>query len=216
MALCPEFHLQKKPSKGEVLSAKQKRDRLIRDNESAVLAAIISRQILGNSTASVSSYLKRRKEQNLERPKQCGKENSHSPSESKFTWDVSTAMEMLRAWPSEKTINWSAEAEKLGIPSAKRGQILKETAQRHGIDTMSLDGRTGRRIPARKRRLPVSDISVGCGPTKKALKKAWTDMIESGETSHKHHSLYSTVHQQTALIGNIQMKISTQHSFPTL
>lgn len=176
-------------------SARRKRDRQIRDSENAVLGAVIPRQILGDSTASVSSYLKRRKEENLERPKQCGKEKSHSPSERNFIWDVSAAMQMLGDWPSGTNINWSAEAEKLGIPGANRGQVLKETAQRHGIDTMALDGRSGHRIRARKRRLPGSEISVGCGPTKKAIQKAWTEMIESGETTHKHHSLYSMAHQ---------------------
>ena len=138
------------------------------------------RQILGDSTASVSSYMKRRKQYYLERPKQCGKAKSHSPSENNCTWDVSTAMDLLRAWPAETRINWSAEAEKLGIPSANRGQVLKETAKRLGIDTMSLDGRSGRRIRARKRRLPGSAISVGCAPSKKALQNTWAEMVESG------------------------------------
>lgn len=82
--------------------------------------------------------------------------------------------------PEDTRINWSSEADKLGIPGANRGQVLKETAQRHDIDTMSLDGRTGRRIRGRKWRLPGSDISVGCGPSKRALQKAWAEMIESG------------------------------------
>ena len=49
-ALCPELRLHKKPSQSEVLATKQKRD-----NESIVLVAIVPRQILGDSIASVSS-----------------------------------------------------------------------------------------------------------------------------------------------------------------
>lgn len=79
-------------------------------------------------------------------------------------------------------MNGSTEAVKLGIPGGNRGQVLKETAMRLVIDTMSLDGRAGRCICARKRRLPGSDISVGCGPRKKALQKAWAETIESCQT----------------------------------
>ena len=71
------------------------------------------------------------KEQAFVRPTQQGKTKSHSPTNGTY-WDVSSAMAMLQ--------NWSAEAQKLGITGANRGQILKETAQRHGIDTMALDG----------------------------------------------------------------------------
>lgn len=164
-----------------MLATKRKRDREIRDKESAILADIVPRQILADSTASVASYMKRRKEHYLERLTKHGKEKSHSPVESNFTWDVSKAMDLLRAWPADTQINWSSEAKKLGIPGANRGQVLKETAQRHGIDTMSLDGRApGRRIRVRKRRLPGSDISVGCGPSKRSLQNTWAEMIQSG------------------------------------
>ena len=76
--------------------------------------------------------------------------------------------------------NWSAEAQKLGITGANRGQILKETAQRHGIDTMALDGWVSQRIRATKQRLSGSDISVGCGPSQKALWSTWAEMIQLG------------------------------------
>ena len=52
-------------------------------------------------------------------------------------------MDLLRAWPAETQINWYAEAEKLGIPGANRGQVLKVTTKRLGIDTMSSDERSG-------------------------------------------------------------------------
>ena len=125
---------------------KRKRDRQVRDTEKATLSSVIPRQSLGDSKASVSSYLKRRRELYLERPTQCGKVKSHSPAESNLHWDVPAAMNMLKSWPAEVLINWSAEADKLGIPGANRGQVLKETAMRHGIDTVALDTRSGRKF----------------------------------------------------------------------
>ena len=105
---------------------------------------------------------------------------SHSPSESNKHWDIQAAVDMLRNWPADTKINWSMESKKLGIPGDNSGQVLKETALKHGIDTVALDSRLSRRIRARKRRLPGSDISVGCGPGKKAVKSTWADMIQSG------------------------------------
>ena len=103
-----------------------------------------------------------------------------SPSKSSCTWDVSTNTDLVRAWPAETHINWYAEAEKLGILGANRGQVLKETTKRLGIDTMSLDGRSGCCICARKR-LPGSAVSVACAPSKKALQNTWAEMVESGK-----------------------------------
>ena len=180
VTLCPEMHLQKKPNRSEVRAASRKRERQVRDKENAVLNAIIPRQILGDSRASVSSYLKRRQQQYFERPQECGKVKSHSPSKINMHWDIPTAMDMLRNWPSDTKINWSIESKKMGIPGSNSGQVLKETAIKHGIDTVALDSLSTRRIRARKWRLPGSSISVGCGPSKKVLKSTWVDMIQSG------------------------------------
>ena len=179
VALFPELHLAKKPTPNEARALKRKRDRQVRNQENETHAKIIPRQILASSTASVSLYLNRRREQNFIGPQQPGKVKSHSPADTSH-WDVPSAMDMLRNWPQNSTINWSAEAEKLGIEGANSGQVLKETATGHGIMTEALDGRSGRCIRARKRRLPRSDISVGCGPGKKALQSRWEEMVEIG------------------------------------
>ena len=180
VALCPELRLQRKLSTAEVRNIKRSRDRQIRNKENTVLSQIIPRQLLASSTGSVASYVKRRKEQYFERPKQPNKVRHHSSPTDSSHWDVSAAIAMLNNWPAGHTINWSAEAQKLGITGPNRGQVLKETAARHGINTVALDGRTTRRIRGMKRRLPGSDISVGSGPTKKALHSAWAEMIQSG------------------------------------
>lgn len=179
IALCPEMQLRQKLTATKVRALKRKRDRQIRDQENAVLTQLIPRQILGSSTASVSSYLqRRRREQGFERSTQRGKTKSHSPSDTTH-WDVPAAMAMLQNWQADNRI-WSAEAQKLGIPGANRGQVLKEVAQRHGIDTVTSDGRSSQRIHARKWRFPGSDISVGCGPSQKALLRIWAEMVQSG------------------------------------
>ena len=107
VALFPELHLAKKPTPNEARALKCKRDRQVRNQENETLAKIIPRQILASSTASVSSYLNRRREQNFIRPQQPGKVKSHSPADTSH-WDVPSAMDMLRNWPQNSTINWSA------------------------------------------------------------------------------------------------------------
>ena len=179
-ALCPEMRLQRKPSANEVHISKRSRDRQIRNNENSVLASVIPRQILSSSSTSASSYLWQRKEVYFTKPTQVERAKSHSPAVANLHWDVPAAMEMLRNWPEGQKVNWSAEAERLGIQGGNRGQVLKETAVRHNIDTVALDGRSSQRLRAHKRRLVGSDISVGCAPSKKALQNTWADMIESG------------------------------------
>ena len=179
VGLCPELRLIKKPTANAVRALKRKRDRQVRDQENTITAKIIRQQILGSSTAFVSSYLRKRQEQSFVRPKQPGKVKSHSPSNHTH-WDIPSAMAMLQNWQADTRINWSAEAQRLGISGANCGQVLKEAAQAHGIDTVALDGRSSQRLCARKRRLPGSDISVGCGPSKKTLQNTWAKMVRSG------------------------------------
>lgn len=174
------MRLQIKPTSNDVRAFKRSRDKKIRNNENAVLASIIPRQILSSANTSISSYLRQRKGVYFEKPTHVGKAKSHSPAMTNLHWDVPAAMEKLQNWPTQQSINWSAEARKLGIPGDNCGQVLKETAVRYGIDTVKLDGRSGRRLRARKRRLEGSDISVGSAPSKKAEQNTWAEMIQSG------------------------------------
>ena len=95
-----------------------------------------------------------------------------------MTWDIIPAIEHLKAWPIGERINWSAKAQKLGITGANRGQILKETAAKNGVDTVALDSRSVRRIPSKKSSFPGSDISIGCAASKEAIKAVWKEMIQ--------------------------------------
>lgn len=107
-ALSPQLYLQKKPPQSEVLATKQKQDGQIHDNESTVLA-IVLRQILSDSTASVSSYMKRRKQYYLERPSNMVRKNLCLHQRVTIPRMYSQPW-MCLDLPGETRINWSAEA----------------------------------------------------------------------------------------------------------
>ena len=54
-------------------------------------------------------------------------------------WNVSAAMLELKNCPSNEIFNWSSMAQKYDIPQKNTGQVLKETAVKHGIDTCRLE-----------------------------------------------------------------------------
>ena len=66
--LCSDMQLQKNHSRNEARATQRKVNIKIGDKENSVLKAIATRQI-----ASVSTYLKQRKKQYFEMPKQAGK-----------------------------------------------------------------------------------------------------------------------------------------------
>ena len=79
-------------------------------------------------------------------------------------------------------INWSEFARNQGINAKNGGQVVKEFAKKHGIDTFSLDGRPD--IPrnrARKRKLPGDEISIPTMPTVNEIKQEQQKLISDGE-----------------------------------
>ena len=150
------------------------------DKENTVLSQVIPRQLLSSSTGSVASYVKRRKGQYFERPKQPNKVRPHSSPANSSHWDVPAAIAMLNNWRAGHTINWSAETQKLGITGPNCRQVLKETAARLA-STLALDGHTTRRIRDRKRRLP--GIYIATSVLVLGLpRKHWAEMIS--QVSH--------------------------------
>ena len=81
-----------------------------------------------------------------------------------MTWDVSSAMVELKNFPPDQKINWSQMARQYAIANKNAGQILKETAKAHGINTTSLEHSDSAtpRIRKRKRRLPGGELSLPC------------------------------------------------------
>ena len=88
----------------------------------------------------------------------------------------------LESWPESETINWSRVAREHGITARNGGQIVKEFAAENGFDTAHFDGRRGgRRMRAKKLKMPGGEISVPCHKTVSMIKLDWEDMIRSGE-----------------------------------
>lgn len=63
--------------------------------------------------------------------------------------------------------------------------MVKEFAQKYGIDTTKLDGRPTDQPCSRvqKRKLIGGEISVPSTPTPTVIKEEWKKMVESGELS---------------------------------
>ncbi len=68
---------------------------------------------------------------------------SHSPNEKNIDWDITSAMETLQKFPKTEKINWSSMARRFNIQQTNAGLVLKEVAQKHGIDTKALEQKTG-------------------------------------------------------------------------
>ena len=69
----------------------------------------------------------------------------------------------LSNWPEHEIINWSRVAREHGVTARNGGQIVKEFATEIGFDTTILDRKTeGKRMHAKKLKMPGGDISVPC------------------------------------------------------
>ena len=92
-------------------------------------------------------------------------------------------MRELQNFPPNTKINWSAMARQYNIPHTNAGQVLKEMAIKHGIDTSQLENKaeTTPRIRRHKCRLPGGEISMPCLPTVSAIKEDQRQLILSGE-----------------------------------
>jgi len=67
------------------------------------------------------------------------KEKTHSPSTRNITWDIDAVVNELKNWPQDKRVNWTELARKYSVPGMNGGQVIKEYAQKCGIDTISID-----------------------------------------------------------------------------
>ena len=98
-------------------------------------------------------------------------------------WDKERVLEDLRSYPQDEIpINWFKFAKEHSTKESNAGQIVKELATSHGIDTYQLDQRTPvRKKRSQKKRLPGGEISVPTNLTPQAVRKSWDDLIDSGE-----------------------------------
>ena len=118
---------------------------------------------------SMASYSRKRLALSYERPTTPKRRKSHSPKEANMSWDIDGAMEELENFPPNQKINWSSMARMYEIPQKNAGQVLKETAVKHGIHTCTLEQSNNAlctpRIRRHKCRLSGGEISMPCLPT---------------------------------------------------
>ena len=132
---------------------------------------------------SLRSYNRMCLLQSFEAPgkRSSGKVKTHSPSLSSITWDTSGAMMEIENWVTTTKLNGSALARKYNVPGCNGGQVLKEYAQRHGVNTYQLDGlEQQKRDRRRKLIMPGGEISVPCAGTVEEVKEVWKRQINEG------------------------------------
>ncbi len=89
----------------------------------------------------------------------------------------------LNNWPSNTSINWSKVAREHGVLGSNSGQVVKEFAQKKGVDISRLEACTPKRKPPSrpsKKRLPGCDVSVPSNPSLKSIENEINSMISSG------------------------------------
>lgn len=109
------------------------------------------------------------------------KKKSHSPDFSKVCWDTEKLKATLENWPPTTTINWSAIAREHGIPGKNAGQVAKEFAIKHEIDTSHIatpKRKTNSRPKLKK--LPGGKVSIPSNPTIGAIEKEIGEMLQTG------------------------------------
>ena len=128
---------------------------------------------------SMASYSRKRLALSYERPTTPKRRKSHSPKEANI---IDGAMEELENFPPNQKINWSSMARMYEIPQKNAGQVLKETAVKHGIHTSTLEQSNNAlctpRIHRHKCRL---EISMPCLPTVGIIKEERRQLVLSGE-----------------------------------
>ena len=83
---------------------------------------------------SMAQYHRKRMESSDAGP---SKPKRHSPCDENCMWDTNTVLTDLCQWQPGVRINWSQFAH-----DQNAGQVVKEFAQRHGINTFLLDQRS--------------------------------------------------------------------------
>ena len=175
--------LERKRSKNEKKKERRTLLKKCRDEMTTQLTENTPMMVLAENE-SLNSYKRKRALQTFEEApstKKC--KTTHSPNFETVEWDKGRVLDDLQSLPQDQTpINWSKFAKEHGVKGSNAGQIVKELATSHGIDTYQLDRRTPtRKKRCQKKRLPGGEISVPTNLTPQAVKKSWDDLIDSGE-----------------------------------
>ena len=182
-----EARLQIKPTRSERKKHLRQVYRKCRDKENESLKQTASLAVLMEDE-SVRSYQRKRLAQNFETPpsKRRQTNKSHSPDFDKVTWDKDAVLQALHNYPpAPPPINWQKFAEDHHVPGRNRGQVVKEFAEKSGIDTHKLDGKRtqDKRLRRRKRRLLGGEVSAAQNPPPNVFQQQWKAMVDSGQLS---------------------------------
>ena len=183
--IMPEANLTEKETKSKRRAQSRKQKRQIVQEVNQQLAKNATMSVLAEAE-SLSSYSRKRLSYSFDSPVPAKRRKSHSPNEQNLCWDVTSAMEALQNFPTNEKINWSSMARKFNIHQTNGGQVLKEMAQKHGIDTKTLEQKasdTTPRLRRSKSKLRGGEISMPCLPTKEAIVEEKKQLIVSGELS---------------------------------
>ena len=181
--LLPESNLAQKKTKTELKKDERVRKRKIITHINDHFSTNTTMSVLAEAE-SLASYRRKRLAFSYEKPTTSQRPKSHSPNEQNVGWDADGAMKELESFPPTQKINWSAMARRYNIPGKNAGQVLKERAIKHGIDTSSLDQNaniTPRIIRRCKCRLTGGEIAMPCLPTVNHIKEEQKKIILSGE-----------------------------------
>ena len=104
-------------------------------------------------------------------------------------------------------------ARKYGVPGRNGGQILKEYAKCHGINTYNLDGLQEKRVRrAKLLKMPGNEISVPVSSTVEQVKQKWTSDIANGTYSIGETCAPETLMVMHATGGKVIEKNEVIHS----
>lgn len=203
------MHIQVGKTPAQQKQHLQKIYRKVRDKENEALHSPTAQAVLVEDE-SIKGYQRKRllhfKTPPAKRQQKSPK--SHSPNFDNVTWDKKAVLQDLRQYPpAPPAINWQEFARSHSIPGKNCGQVVKEFAQKSGIDTFQLDGLTpGRKTRISKRKLQGGEISAPAPPTPRAIKQEWNQMIQRGELSLGVPCTPFTLTQYTISDGKLNKK----------
>lgn len=217
---CPDKQVQKKRSPVET---KRQRRKITQKNVQHIEKLLQSRDatMILEEGLSLKGYNRIRLSESHETPKQKvervakhpPKEKNHSPSTRNITWDTDAVVNELKNWPHDKRVNWAELARKHSVPGMNGGQVIKEYAQKCGIDTISLEHRQpGKVLRAKKLKMPGQDISFPCHKTVPQVKEEWAKLIQQGVYSIGEQCAPKEVTTVTAKGGHIVKQQTTMYS----
>ncbi len=104
---------------------------------------------------------------------------SHGCSESKLPFDSRKLLDEASQWSEEEEVNWTKLAERYGVTSGNRGQVVKEYLGKMGIPVAQKQQRQFTRRA--KLKLPGGEISHPCHLSVSAQKVLLQGKIDKGE-----------------------------------